>query len=185
MLRACHAAGRRRGGADALRAHRRGGRDVRARRRALPRRALPTRGSGDADDTLRTSPSRAALDGIRRHAPVIQEADMTGLTTPAPLDEESRAGMSVTTPDLVAGPNPGLGTWPARRARISPDARRSPTRIARSPTRSSPSAPRATRAPCAGSASARATGSRTWASTPSRCSRRSSPRGCSARSPCR
>ena len=24
-------------------------------------------------------------------------------------------------PDLTAGPNPGLGTWPARRARISPD----------------------------------------------------------------
>src|SRR5918999_2963767 len=23
--------------------------------------------------------------------------------------------------DLIAGPNPGLGTWPARRARISPD----------------------------------------------------------------
>ena len=25
------------------------------------------------------------------------------------------------TLDLTAGPNPGLGTWPARRARISPD----------------------------------------------------------------
>jgi fatty-acyl-CoA synthase len=23
--------------------------------------------------------------------------------------------------NLIAGPNPGLGTWPARRARISPD----------------------------------------------------------------
>src|SRR3954452_3049664 len=27
----------------------------------------------------------------------------------------------MTTLDLTAGPNPGLGTWPARRARISPD----------------------------------------------------------------